>query len=345
MDRGSSNGFQKNKNIDRRIAYVNRTERKEELVIYLAVANEVVSAFLMMEKSEKQMPIYFVSRALQEHPEDDLLDTPMKNMKELPDPWIPFADGSSFIDSSGAGLIITNSEGMEFTYALRFRFHATNNEVDYKALIAGLRIAKQMGVKNMQGNVDFKLVANKANYVLREIREGSYSVYASPRSVVEKALRSGYYWLTMPFYKWGIDIAGPFLEGHGKVKFLIVATDYFTKWIEAKPVVTITGAKIKKFVWDNIVCRFSLLGEIISNNKKQFRDNPFKDWVRNTSFRPGDLVYQSNEASHGKEGGNLGPKWEGPYEVMEALGKGAYKLRDCNGSILPRTWNVCNLKK
>ncbi|GJV37377.1 reverse transcriptase domain-containing protein [Tanacetum coccineum] len=31
------------------------------------------------------------------------------------------------------------------------------------------------------------------------------------------------------FYKWGIDIAGPFRERHGKVKFLIVAIDYFTK--------------------------------------------------------------------------------------------------------------------
>nr|GEY40463.1 gypsy retrotransposon integrase-like protein 1 [Tanacetum cinerariifolium] len=50
-----------------------------------------------------------------------------------------------------------------------------------------------------------------------------------------------------PFYKWEIDIAGPFPEGPGKVKFLIVAIDYFTKWIEAKLVTAITRAKIKKF--------------------------------------------------------------------------------------------------
>ncbi|GJQ95635.1 reverse transcriptase domain-containing protein [Tanacetum coccineum] len=88
-----------------------------------------------------------------------------------------------------------------------------------------------------------------------------------------------------PFYKWGIDIAGPFLEGPGKVKFLIVAIDYFTKWIEAKPTATITGAQIKKFVWDNIVCRFGLPGEIISDNRKQFRDNPFKDWCEKLCIR------------------------------------------------------------
>ncbi|GJR97251.1 reverse transcriptase domain-containing protein [Tanacetum coccineum] len=153
----------------------------------------------------------------------------------------------------------------------------------------------------------------QASYVIREIHEGSCSMHAGPRSVVAKAMRLGYYWPTMhrdardmiracndcqvhrpvprnpqqpltpitapwPFYKWGIDIAGPFPEGPGKVKFLIVAMDYFTKWIEAKAVATITGNQVKKFVWDNIVCRFGLPGEIISDNGKQFSDNPFKDW-------------------------------------------------------------------
>ncbi|GKE85046.1 reverse transcriptase domain-containing protein, partial [Tanacetum coccineum] len=127
------------------------------------------------------------------------------------------------------------------------------------------------------------------------------SMHAGTRFVVAKALQTGYYWPTMhkdartliracqdcqvhkpvprnpqqqltpitsswPFYKWGIDIAGPFPEGSGKVKFLIVTIDYFTKWIEAKPVATITGNQIKKFMWDNIVCRFKLPGEIILDN-------------------------------------------------------------------------------
>ncbi|GJV71483.1 reverse transcriptase domain-containing protein [Tanacetum coccineum] len=153
----------------------------------------------------------------------------------------------------------------------------------------------------------------QADYVIREIQEGSCSMHAGPRSVVAKAMRLGYYWPTMhrdaremiracndcqvhhpvprnpqqpltpittpwPFYKWGIDIAGPFLEGPGKVNILIVAMDYFTKWIKAKAVATITGNQVKKFVWDNIVCCFGLLEEIVSDNGKQFSDNPFKDW-------------------------------------------------------------------
>ncbi|GJR56921.1 reverse transcriptase domain-containing protein [Tanacetum coccineum] len=75
--------------------------------------------------------------------------------------------------------------------------------------------------------------------------------------------------LTMPFHKWGIDIAGPFPVAAGGLKFLIVAIDYFTKWIEAKAVATITGNQVKRFVWDNIVCRFGLPGEIVSDNGKQ----------------------------------------------------------------------------
>nr|GEV25000.1 reverse transcriptase domain-containing protein [Tanacetum cinerariifolium] len=103
-----------------------------------------------------------------------------------------------------------------------------------------------------------------------------------PRNSHEKLTPIASPW---PFYKWGIDIAGHFPEGPGKVKFLIVAIDYFTKWIEARPVETITGTQVKKFVWDNIVCRFGLPGEIVSDNEKQFGDNPFKDWCEKLNIR------------------------------------------------------------
>ncbi|GKE00714.1 reverse transcriptase domain-containing protein [Tanacetum coccineum] len=94
----------------------------------------------------------------------------MTEPKELPEPLILFTDGSSCIDGSRAGLILTNPEGVEFTYAMRFRFEATNNEAEYEALIAGLRIAEQMGVKNLQANADSRLVANQVNgsYVAKE---------------------------------------------------------------------------------------------------------------------------------------------------------------------------------
>ncbi|GJR47031.1 reverse transcriptase domain-containing protein [Tanacetum coccineum] len=155
---------------------------KEELIVYLTAAKETVSAVLMTEREAKQMPIYFVNRALRgpdinytsmeklvlalvharqvladfivKQPEENSTDTLMEVEEELPEPWILFMDGSSCIDGSEAGLILTNPEGIEFTYAVRFRFDATNNEAEYEALIAGLRIAEQMGVKNLQANAD-----------------------------------------------------------------------------------------------------------------------------------------------------------------------------------------------
>ncbi|GJY09720.1 reverse transcriptase domain-containing protein [Tanacetum coccineum] len=97
-------------------------------------------------------------------------DELMAEPEELPKPWTLFMDGSSCVDGSGAGLILTNPEGTKFTYAMRFRFEATNNEVEYEALIAGLRIVEQMGVKNLQAHVDSRLVANQVNssYIAKE---------------------------------------------------------------------------------------------------------------------------------------------------------------------------------
>ncbi|GJU25868.1 reverse transcriptase domain-containing protein [Tanacetum coccineum] len=69
-------------------------------------------------------------------------------------------------------------------------------------------------------------------------------------------------------------------------------------------------------------------------------ENYYNFKVHNTSFKPGDLMYRNNDASHVKDSGKLSPKWEGPYEVTKTLGNGAYKLRDRNGKLLPRTWNV-----
>ena len=101
--------------------------------------------------------------------------------------------------------------------------------------------------------------------------------HVSPRSLVSKVIRTGYFWsnmqvdarelikkcekcqrfgnvqrllverLTMiaspwPFAQWGIDIVGPLPRGKGHVKFLLVAIDYFIKWVEAKTLSTIIEA-------------------------------------------------------------------------------------------------------
>lgn len=55
-----------------------------------------------------------------------------------------YVDGSSNANGSGAGLILTSLKGNDIQYALHFGFLFTNNEVKYEALIAGLKISKEM---------------------------------------------------------------------------------------------------------------------------------------------------------------------------------------------------------
>ena len=69
-----------------------------------------------------------------------------------------------------------------------------------------------------------------------------------------------------PFAQWGIDIISPLPIGKGQVRFLLVAIDYFTKWVEAEALATITEARIKNFFWKNIICRFGIPLTIISDN-------------------------------------------------------------------------------
>ncbi|XP_071712801.1 uncharacterized protein [Rutidosis leptorrhynchoides] len=64
-----------------------------------------------------------------------------------PQTWELYTDGASSIDGAGAGLILINPKGEEHTYALKFSFHASNNEAEYEALLSGMRIAIEMGLK------------------------------------------------------------------------------------------------------------------------------------------------------------------------------------------------------
>nr|GEU86913.1 hypothetical protein [Tanacetum cinerariifolium] len=64
---------------------------------------------------------------------------------------------------SRAGLVLIGHSGIDYTYALRLTLPSTNNEAEYEALLAGLRIAWQMNISNIEVKVDFKLVASQIN--------------------------------------------------------------------------------------------------------------------------------------------------------------------------------------
>ncbi|GFY92627.1 arginase [Actinidia rufa] len=64
--------------------------------------------------------------------------------------WILFVDGSSNQYGCGAGLVIQAPSGEQMEYAIRMGFKVTNNEAEYEALIAGLRVATELGAQSLE---------------------------------------------------------------------------------------------------------------------------------------------------------------------------------------------------
>nr|KYP31610.1 Transposon Ty3-I Gag-Pol polyprotein [Cajanus cajan] len=161
---------------------------------------------------------------------------------------------------------------------------------------------------------------HQADYIIREIHEGICGSHSGGRTLAAKVLRVGYYWPTLkgdcaefvkkcvqcqkhgniihasatelhsinspwPFTLWGIDVLGPFPVAKGQVKFLLVAVDYFTKWIEVEPLACISAANVQKFVWKNLVTRFGIPYAIVSDNGIQFTDKKFNIFLENLGIR------------------------------------------------------------
>ncbi|KAL5551045.1 hypothetical protein UlMin_001221 [Ulmus minor] len=79
-----------------------------------------------------------------------------------------------------------------------------------------------------------------------------------------------------PFAKWGIDLIGPLPLGKYRMKFAVVAIDYYTKWVEAEPLSEITEARTTSFVWKNIVYRFGIPHSLVLDNGTQFNSAGLK---------------------------------------------------------------------
>jgi hypothetical protein len=171
-----------------------------------------------------------------------------------------------------------------------------------------------------------------ANYVLGEIHEGVCGNHSGAKTLVNKVIKTGYYWPTMnkdatklvrtcdacqrfaritksppeylhsitspwPFAKWGVDIVGLMPSGKGNKKFVVVAVDYFTKWAEAEALAAITTDNVIKFLWKSIVCRFGIPYAMVTDNGKQFDCARFRKWcfelgIRNSYSTP--VFPQSN---------------------------------------------------
>ncbi|GJY94691.1 reverse transcriptase domain-containing protein [Tanacetum coccineum] len=101
--------------------------------------------------------------------------------------WTLYTDGASGNEGAGAGLILTDPEGNEITYALRFEFPTSNNESEYEALIA--KLSTRLEVHHLQVFTDSLLVTNHVNGTY-EAREESMKRYIAKVQSLQERFKS-----------------------------------------------------------------------------------------------------------------------------------------------------------
>ncbi|XP_022893944.1 uncharacterized protein LOC111408413 [Olea europaea var. sylvestris] len=194
-------------------------ERRKQLYMYLAVSEMTVSAVLVCEEHGKQLPIYYVSKALldaetrysqleklalslvsaarklrpyfQSHSivltgfiADFAPNSHVLAQRELlcltngqeTGIWTLQVDGSSNINGTGLSIVLTSPEGDQIEQAIRCEFKATNNEVDYEALIVGLVLAKEIEITRIDIYSHFQLIVNQVQgtFLAKDIKMTSY---------------------------------------------------------------------------------------------------------------------------------------------------------------------------
>lgn len=85
------------------------------------------------------------------------------NDKQTGPIWTLHVDGSTNVNGSGACLVFVDPKRIKVNYALRFAFKASNKKAEYKALIVGLNLARELGAKNLRTHSDSQLVVNQVN--------------------------------------------------------------------------------------------------------------------------------------------------------------------------------------
>ena len=166
--------------------------------------------------------------------------------------------------------------------------------------------------KGLDGTLLRCLELEESEKALAEVHDGICGAHSNGLALARKLLRTGYYWPTMqadavryarscqkcqlhgnlihapgrelipsvtywPFQQWAFDLVGKIhpssSSGH---KFIITATEYFTKWVEAVPLSAATGKHVALFILNHIICRYGIPSSIVTDNGGQFKNKDLK---------------------------------------------------------------------
>nr|XP_027090333.1 uncharacterized protein LOC113711367 [Coffea arabica] len=150
---------------------------------------------------------------------------------------------------------------------------------------------------------------DEAEYMMKEVHSGVCGPHMNGQLLAKKIMRTGYFWLTMehdcidfvrrcikcqvhgdvirapptelhgmaapwPCSMWGMDVIGtidpPASNGH---RFILVAIEYFTKWVEAESFKHVTKKVVANFLKDHIICRFGVPETLITDNAKNLNND------------------------------------------------------------------------
>nr|CAN61212.1 hypothetical protein VITISV_014943 [Vitis vinifera] len=171
--------------------------------------------------------------------------------------WQLYFDGAANQLGFGIDILLISPQGDHIPRLVRLAFsdhrRLTNNIVEYEACITGLETTLDLGVRQLEIHGDSNLVIQQTQdccqFVQRclECQMHGDLIHVPPSEL--HALTSSW-----PFLVWGIDVIGKISpkssNGH---EYILVAVDYFTKWVEAASYARLTAAKVAKFIRSHII--------------------------------------------------------------------------------------------
>ncbi|XP_070013447.1 uncharacterized protein [Nicotiana sylvestris] len=184
------------------------------------------------------------------------------------DGWRMFFNGAANFKGVGIGAVLISETGQHYPVFAKLKFPCTNYMEEYESCILGLNMAVDMNIQEL-------LVIVHADII--KVLPNELNATSSP-------------WT---FAAWGIDFIGLIeptsSNGH---KFILVAIDYFIKWVEVASYKAVTKKVVADFVKDRIVCRFEVLESNITDSATNLNSDLMKAMFRtSTGATPYMLVY------------------------------------------------------
>nr|ABA97230.1 retrotransposon protein, putative, Ty3-gypsy subclass [Oryza sativa Japonica Group] len=211
-------------------------------------------------------------------------------VEHLYEPTVPRKETVEAMDIQGVSMIEADWREPFIKFLSKQELPQDENEAERISRRSRLYIIHETELykKSPSGILQRCVSLEEGRQLLKDIHSGICGNHAAARTIIGKAYRQAQELQTIPlfwpFAVWGLDMVGPFKRVVGGYTHLFVAIDKFSKWIEAKPVITITTDKVRDF-FINIVHRFGVPNRIITDNGTQFTGGAFKDFCEDFGIK------------------------------------------------------------